>query len=424
METPLETQRLTIYIGEADQWHGRPLWRVLLERLRREGLAGATVLRGLAGFGAHSRIHTATLVRLSEDLPLVLVVIDRADRIERVLPAISAMVAEGLITLEPIQVVKYGHRFLPQIPSERQVGDVMSHGVVTAHPDTPLTEIARLLLRELFTAVPIVDDQDRVVGIVSDGDFLRWPELALRFGRPEGLSDTTLNELLAELDAGQHTASEIMTTPVVTIRANRPVVEAANLMVQRNLKRLPVVDAEGRLVGMLSRIDVLRTVAREARVPAGAKPVHGELHVLRDVMRSDVPRVAPEARLPEIVDKMAASDLKRVIVVDDEQRPVGVITDGDLVARVRPAERPGVLQALAARVGHAGPAATGDQRAADLMSTPVLTAPEDTTILAATQRLVAEQRRRLVVVDEAGRLSGIVDRQSLLSALLGGGVHR
>ncbi|HBY98922.1 MAG TPA: hypothetical protein DEP84_34075, partial [Chloroflexi bacterium] len=64
------------------------------------------------------------------------------------------------------------------------------------------------------------------------------------------------------------------------------------------------------------------------------------------------------------------------------------------------------------------------QRAADLMSTPVLTAPEDTTILAATQRLVAEQRRRLVVVDEAGRLSGIVDRQSLLSALLGGGVHR
>lgn len=424
MDLPHQTQRLTIYIGESDQWHGHPLWQALLERLRQEGLAGATVLRGLAGFGAHSRIHTATLVRLSVDLPLVLIVVDRADKIERVLPTVSAMVPEGLITLEPIQVVKYSHRYLPQIPPERRVGEVMTRDVKVVHPETPLTEVATLLLRELFTAVPVVDETGRVVGLISDGDFLRWPELALRFRQPEGLTGTTLERLLAELHAGEHTAAEIMTTAVITVVADQPVTEAAHMMVQRGLKRLPVVNAEGRLVGMLSRIDILRTVAHEARAPAGAPAIGPELHLLRDVMRRDVPTVARNAQLSEIVDKMVASDLRRVIVVDQEQRPVGIITDGDLVARVQPAARRSVLEALLARVGlgEAEPA-TGEQRAADLMSTPLLIASEETPILAAIQRLVAEKRRRLVVVDEAGRLSGLVDRQSLLRALLGGEVR-
>lgn len=422
MDASHETQRLTVYIGESDQWHGRPLWQALLERLRQEGVAGATVLRGLAGFGAHSRIHTATLVRLSADLPLVLIVVDRAERIERVLPVVSAMVREGLITLEPIQIVKYSHRYLPQIPAERRVGEVMTHDVVAAQPNTPLTQVANLLLRESFTAVPVVDDDGRVVGIVSDGDFLRWPELALRFRQAGGLSETTLKRLLDEVHASEHTAAEVMTGGVITIRADQPVTEAAHLMVQRNLKRLPVTDAEGHLVGMLSRIDVLRTVVREARAPAGAPPATGDLHVLREVMRRDVPQVAPDAALEEIVEKMVASDLKRVIVVDEEQRPVGIITDGDLVARVQPPARQGVLRALLARVG-LGESAPADQRAADLMSTPLLTAGEQTPILTAIQRLVTEKRRRLVVVDDAGRLSGIVDRQSLLRALLGGGAH-
>jgi uncharacterized protein len=110
-------KRLTVYLGESDQWHGRPLAMVLLETLRREGLAGATLLRATGGFGAHSRIHTTTILRLSEDLPLVLEVVDAADRIDHALALLEPMVHEGLITIEDVQVVKYSHRHLAPPPA-------------------------------------------------------------------------------------------------------------------------------------------------------------------------------------------------------------------------------------------------------------------------------------------------------------------
>ena len=99
-----------IYIGESDLWHGRPLYLALIEKLRREGASGASVFRGIAGFGAHSRIHTATVLRLSEDLPILVEWVDTGEQVERLLPEISAMVAEGLITAEDVDVLFYQHR--------------------------------------------------------------------------------------------------------------------------------------------------------------------------------------------------------------------------------------------------------------------------------------------------------------------------
>ncbi len=98
---------LKIYIGESDKWHGRPLAIALVERLRAEGIAGATVLRAVEGYGANSRIHTAHILRLSEDLPLVVEVIDRPERIQRVLPMVDEMVGDGLVTMLDIEVVHY-----------------------------------------------------------------------------------------------------------------------------------------------------------------------------------------------------------------------------------------------------------------------------------------------------------------------------
>ncbi len=100
---------LTIYIGESDKWHGKSLATALVERLRAEGAAGATVIRAVEGFGANSRIHSAHILRLSEDLPLVVEVIDKADRIDQLLPIIDEMVDDGLVTLADIEVVHYRH---------------------------------------------------------------------------------------------------------------------------------------------------------------------------------------------------------------------------------------------------------------------------------------------------------------------------
>jgi PII-like signaling protein len=96
-----------IFIGESDQWHHQPLGRALLERLRREGFAGATVFHGVAGFGAHSVIHTSALLRLSMDLPVLIEVVDSEAHVERLIPILDEMVGEGLVTVEKVRVLKY-----------------------------------------------------------------------------------------------------------------------------------------------------------------------------------------------------------------------------------------------------------------------------------------------------------------------------
>jgi PII-like signaling protein len=96
-----------IFVGESDRWHHQPLHLALLERLRREGFAGATVFHGIAGFGAHSLLHTSHLLRLSEDLPIVLEVVDTEEQVKKLTPILDEMVQEGLVTMEKVQVLKY-----------------------------------------------------------------------------------------------------------------------------------------------------------------------------------------------------------------------------------------------------------------------------------------------------------------------------
>jgi PII-like signaling protein len=96
-----------IYIGESDQWHGRPLYQAIVEVLRERGLAGATVLRGIEGFGAKAHLHTTRILRLSEDLPILIEVVDVEDRVRAVLPELDGMVGDGLITLETVEVIAY-----------------------------------------------------------------------------------------------------------------------------------------------------------------------------------------------------------------------------------------------------------------------------------------------------------------------------
>ena len=98
---------LRVFIGEKDRWHGRPLYEALVLKARELGLAGATVLRGLEGFGAHSRLHSAKVLRLSEDLPIVIELVDREDRIRAFIPVCDEMIGEGMITLEQVEVLKY-----------------------------------------------------------------------------------------------------------------------------------------------------------------------------------------------------------------------------------------------------------------------------------------------------------------------------
>ena len=107
MTLPSSGEILRIYIGESDRWHHQPLYEAIVFKAREAGLAGATVLRGAMGFGASSRLHTAKILRLSMDLPVVIEIVDTPEHISNFLPTLDEMVTEGLVTLEAVRILKY-----------------------------------------------------------------------------------------------------------------------------------------------------------------------------------------------------------------------------------------------------------------------------------------------------------------------------
>lgn len=117
MKIPEEGCLLRIFIGESDKWQGVPLYEAIVRKAREQHLAGATVLRGPMGFGAHSRMHTSKILRLSADLPIVIEIVDSQAKIEGFLPEIDALVQEGLVTLERVRVIKYRAAEPPPPPS-------------------------------------------------------------------------------------------------------------------------------------------------------------------------------------------------------------------------------------------------------------------------------------------------------------------
>jgi PII-like signaling protein len=104
---PQDGWLLRIFLGESDRWHGKPAYESIVLKARELHMAGATVLRGPMGFGANSHLHTAKIMRLSEDLPMVIEIVDSRDKIDALLPFLDDIVQEGLVTLSPVQVIKY-----------------------------------------------------------------------------------------------------------------------------------------------------------------------------------------------------------------------------------------------------------------------------------------------------------------------------
>ncbi len=121
MKVEGDAQLLRIFVGESDRWEGRPLYEALVRAAREQGLAGATALRGIEGFGASNRIHTVKILRLSEDLPIIVEVVDRPERIEAFLPVIDEMVSEGMVTIEKVRTLMYRHDAVPEQPIDEEL---------------------------------------------------------------------------------------------------------------------------------------------------------------------------------------------------------------------------------------------------------------------------------------------------------------
>src|SRR5512146_690113 len=206
-------RQLTIYIGESDLHQHQSLSMAIVEMLRREGLSGATVTRGVAGFGMSSVIHTSAILRLSMDMPVVITVVDRPERIERVLAPLIALAPASLITAHDVEVVHSGIAVREGLP-DIKVAEVMRREVVTVRPDSPLTEVVELLIDKDFTAVPVLDEERRVVGMVSDSDLLTRGGMSVALSLKRAADPEFVRQLHSELENPARRVAEVMTPEV------------------------------------------------------------------------------------------------------------------------------------------------------------------------------------------------------------------
>jgi len=419
-------KRVRIYIGEGGKVRGRPAWMAILELLRRENAQGATLVRGASGFGSTGRIHTPHLVDVAQDLPVILEWIDSPETVERLLPGVKELVARGLITVDDTEIVFHRPKPVRDLPGELAARDVMAREVTSVARDTPLSQVVELMLGKQHRAVPVVED-GIPVGIISNGDLVRKGGLDVRLDLMRALDKPELRDVLDRFAASNKLAAEVMTPGPVTVHERTPLPRVAEVMAKRRLKRLPVVDDRGAMVGMVSRLDVLRTAAgaftREAAAPAGMG-LAGDVPVSQ-LMRRDVPVLERSTPLPQVFQTIISTRLNRAFVVEADGRVAGEITDAELLDRVTPSLRRSALRSLVHRLpfAHLSPdeAATERharaQRAEDLMTEGVVTVTEQTLLSDAIAGMLRGSCKVLAVTDAAGRLVGRVDRADLLHGL-------
>jgi CBS domain-containing protein len=421
-----KARRVRIYVNEGDKVGWRPAHMAVLEFLRRENAQGATVLRGVEGFGGSGQIHVSHLVDVAQDLPLVIEWIDGPDVVERLIGRVKEMVPRGLITVDDTEIVLYQPHPVRDLPAALTAADVMSRQVTSVSKDAPVREVVELMLGKVYRAVPVVDE-GVPVGIIASTDLVQKGGLGMRVELLESLDKPEVHEILKRLASTAKVAADVMTPGPVTVDARTPLPRVAEIMTHRRLKRLPVVDEHGALVGMVSRLDLLRTAAGglERKEPVASEMgLRGNVPLSR-VMRRDVPTVQPETPLPEVFQAVVSTRLNRALVVDSERRVVGLVTDAEMLERLTPSLRSGALRSLVHRLPFAHPSAeervaeqhARARRAADLMTLDVPKATEETLLSDAIGLMLPGRHKVLAVTDAGGRLVGMVDRADLLHGL-------
>ncbi|MFO7713799.1 DUF190 domain-containing protein [Desulfosarcina sp.] len=419
----LDYKGIEIFTSEAALYRKKPVADAVIQYVRDLKIAARCIVtRGVAGCYEGGELATKRLEILSLNLPVRIFIVLPAMEAERVLNGLDGMVGDGIVALHDLNVLS--HRVKNAFfPRQLMVRDVMTHEPKSVTTVTPLSDALRLLLSSIFTGLPVLDNQRRPIGVITQGDLIRKGGLPLRLSLLAE-SGRERREAVMNLLASRQ-AAEVMTTPVVTIAEDRPLTEAVELMLTRGVKRLPVVDGTGRLAGMLSRLDIFRTVMHAAPDWNAFKAQKIEVEQLRrvvDIMRRDTHIVAPETALDEVIRIIDENDIQRVAVVDADGKLLGLIADRDLLRYFKPEQA--LVCHLLSKVKL--PFKQDDCRLGDLrrrlaeitagavMTTELTTVHEEMLIEAAIGLMIDRGLKRLPVVDGDGRFKGMISRDSLL----------
>lgn len=302
---------------------------------------------------------------------------------------------------------------LPSLPmfnkalGQRPLRSVMAVDPVMVTPHKPLTELVDMVLRRGVRALPVVEN-GRVVGMVTDENLWRGG-VALRLGLLAGLSESARTAVL--LPCAEKRAGDIMSQPAITLPQTASLAEAMAIMIAHSLKRVPVVADDGRLVGLITRSDILREWAASAKSNAQQEAWTAVEEVMATLPASLT--VAPPTSLRAVLALLRQSEQRRVWVLNEVGQVVGIISDGDVLAHLQQ-HHPSHWLEMFTGVTAVDEAIT----AADIMSRPVITVPETLVVASAIPLLLAKRLKRVPVVNEQGQVVGLLGRADLLRGLI------
>ena len=419
----LQYKVIEIFTSEKVRWKGRPLNEAVVQYVHDLKIAArCLVTRAVDGCYESGEVATGRLEVLSYNMPLRIAIVLPAAEIERVLPEVEAMVEDGIVAVHHLDVVSHKTR-KQLVPRQIKVRDIMTPDPRKVSLTTPLDQVVRLLLSSIFTGVPVVDDADRLAGVITQGDLIYKGKMPMRLGLLAESGSEKLDAVLAALAA--KSAEEVMTSPVIAIGQDQFVKDAVDLMLSKGVKRLPVVDDKGKLTGMLSRLDIFRTIMQASPDWDAFKQQNltvGDVCTVSDIMRRDTHAVLPETPVDEIIRMIDSNDIQRVTVVDKAGHFLGLISDRDLLVAFSPDFPDAIWDQFLSLV----PFSERGKRhrefkerlraktAGEVMNADIVTVDETTLIDAAIALMTQKGLKRLPVLDSEGKFKGMISRDSLL----------
>lgn len=415
---------IEIFTSEDARWKGQAVYRAVVKYVNGLKIAARTIVtKGVEGSYESGDIATEWIEVFSFNMPMRITIILPASELDYVLSEIQEMVTDGIIALRDLDVIFHKTRgYL--MPKNTRIREIMTSSPQKVQTSTPLNEVADILLSSTFTGVPVVDEENRPVGVIAQGDLIYKANMPLRLGLLNGSECSKTNEILNALRTRK--ACDIMTQPPIVIEQDQPATVAVDLMLEKDVKRLPVVDTAGKLVGILSRLDVFQTIIQECPDWRAfqSKSIQVEnLRYVSDIVRSDTCTVLPETSVDEVIQMIDCNDIERVCVVDKEGFFLGLISDRDLLIAFVD-RHPGIWDYFMSKI----PFTERGRRyrelkellqaktAAEVMKKEVITIREDAPLEEAIRLMLERVIKRLPVVDGDGRFKGIVSRDSLLRA--------
>ncbi len=291
----------------------------------------------------------------------------------------------------------------------------MTSNPVSVRAGQSIHEAWDRMLAGNIKALPVVDDDNRVVGVMTYEDLMDRAGLNTRLAVAQRLDRVNLNAELDVLRKSPLNAFDVMSKPPITIHPDEAVGLAADRLVKYGITRLPVVNESGQLEGMVSRLDILRQMMDVPVNERKEQPsVSSEGRQAGEVMTTSIPLVQEDTRLTGIVSSFLSSGEHRVVVVDPNGFPVGLISDSDVVGRIHPVYQRGILGALRGR----GTAPNVSITAKELMSSGVETVTAETALVDVIQRMLRNNRKWMVVVSPEGKPIGLINREIALEALI------